>query len=164
MEHDEPILSKNINVYMNEYKRKNTIYLSLIKCYALMLVIRDLQKKINDKKLKKSDIVINLLEDNHDIVAFYIYKVYSLIFNQKLYDKETLLKLCADIVVKFHSFEYFVILTMKRYYDKFNTHLKNNDSFTINLINAILNLNNDINYFEKKIINNHFNYLNWNFN
>ena len=53
---------------------------------------------------------------------------------------------------------------MKRYYDKFNTHLKNNDSFTINLINAILNLNNDINYFEKKIINNHFNYLNWNFN
>ena len=122
MEHDEPILLKNINIYYNDYKRKNTIYLNLIKCYALMLVIRDLEKRIKDKNLMKSNIVKNLLEDNHDIVAYYIYKVYTIIYKQKLYEKEIMIKLAADIVVKFHTFDYTVILMMKRYYDKFTKH------------------------------------------
>ena len=161
MEHDEPVLLKNINVYYNDYKRKNTIYLNLIKCYALMLVIRDLEKRIKDKNLMKSNIVKNLLEDNHDIVAYYIYKVYTIIYKQKLYDKEMMIKLAADIVVKFHTFDYTVILMMKRYYDKFTKYLKNNDIFIINLINKILNIDNDITYYDKKIINNHFKYLNW---
>jgi len=164
MEHDEPILSKNINIYYDNYKRKNTIYLNLIKCYAIMLVLRDLQKKIKNKIMDNSDIIKNLLEDNHDIVAFYIYKIYSLIYKQNIYNEETLLKLCADIVVKFHTFDYFVILTMKRYYDKFNIYLKKNDKFIIDLLNKILNIENNINYKNKKIINNHFNYLNWEIN
>jgi len=139
MEHDEPILLKNINLYYNEYKRKNTTYLTLIKCYALMLVIRDLQKKIKNKDLNKSDIIKNLLEDNHDNVAYYIYKTYKLIYKQNKYDEDTMIKLSADIVVKFHTFDYLVILIMKKYYDKFTKHLYNKDVYIINLINKILN-------------------------
>lgn len=164
MEHDEPILLKNINLYYNDYKRNNTIYLNLIKCYALMLVIRDLQKKIKNKDLYKSDIIKNLLEDKHDNVAYYIYKIYKLIYKQNKYNEEMMIKLSADIVVKFHTFDYLVILIMKRYYDKFTKHLYNKDIYTINLINKILNLENDINYKHIKIINNHFKYLNWEIN
>jgi len=161
MEHDEPILLKNINIYYNDYKHKNTIYLNLIKCYALMLVIRDLQKRNNFDNLNNSDIIKNLLKDNHDIVAYYIYKVYCILYKQNLYNKETILKLAADIVIKFHTFDYLVILIMKRYYDKFTKCLNKKDKFTINLINYILNIENDINYNDKNIINNHFKYLNW---
>ena len=164
MEHDEPILLKNINIYYNNYKHKNTVYLNLIKCYALMLVLRDYQKKIKNPNLFNSDIIKNLLEDNHDVVAYYIFKIYNLLYKQNIYDKNTLLKLSADVVVKFHTFDYNVILLMKRYYDKFSKHLNKNNKIIINIINQILNIENDLGFFDSWTINKHFNYLNWNVN
>lgn len=162
MEHDEPILNHNINVYYDEYKNKNTLYLNLIKCYALLLVIRDKTKQSNNKKLFKTRIINILLNDYHNLVAYYIYYVYRLIYKDLKNNKEQILKLSADIVIKFHQFDYIVILLMKRYYDKFIKHINNNDKFTLTLTIKILNSNNNIDNNDINIINNHFKYFNMN--